>query len=190
MSNAVITMSHAQLVEWLLGFRGAKPATVLSETEVEMRKTGNPFAGRVTKICRAHVFINFVYSNSVNTQVRKEARDKGTEPEEFTAHPRKWGVRVIREDGTVTPIVEHVSKQGERNTYLECRYLKTEPHVQYRLDGIADIDKSEFEEFMPARSSNAARQGLSEENEVIMRDINTLNIRGIVTEGWDVRVRG
>ena len=188
MSNQVIqiiTMSHAQLVDWLLGFRGAKPATILSETEVEMRKTGNPYAGRVTKICRAHVFINFIYSNSVNNQIRKE----GGEPE-FVAHQRKWGQRIIREDGTVTPIVEHTNKQGLHSTYLECRYLKSEPFVQYRLDGISDIDKAEFEEFIPIRSSSAARQGVSEENEVIMRDINTLNIRGIVTDGWDVRVRG
>lgn len=187
--NRIVTLTTRQLVDWLFEFRGAKPASVTTETQVEMRKTGNPFAGRVTKICVAHVFVNFNYANSVNTQRRKEAEREGTEAEVFAPDERKWGTRIRREDQTLTPLVRHV-KDGEERFYLECRFLKSEPRVVYRLDRISDIDKAEFEEFLPGRSSGAEHQGLSQDNEVIMRDYNVGGITRLVTEGWDVRVVG
>ena len=154
---------------------GAKVVTILAETDPSMRKTGNPFIGRVRKVTLANVSIGFVYANSVNRARVKE----GVEPD-FTPAPRKWGVRI-----NGTPLVEHKGQY-----YLEVRWLRT-------MSSFLTLDREEVKDeetladiksFIPTKSSNAEHQGL--EDEIILRDYKLESIRALIYGGETTLIQG
>lgn len=165
-----------EFVHMLLSLRGARPVSIIAETEPVMRKTGNPWYGNVIKRTVANVFIGFDYSNSVNN-----ARIRENKLTDFEPSLRAWGSRLVRQDGTLTPLVEHRGK-----LYLETRFLSNRaPEVYYfwRKPGepltSAEIDR--IKTFFPEKSSNAAHQGLNEE--VILRDYALENIKRMTLNG-------
>ena len=124
------TMTRSDLVEKMKGRKGAFFVTIVAETDPRLLKTDNPYVG-TTKISRVNGLLNWIYENAVNNQRFRENQplDNNGEVEQFTALPRKWGVRVKREDGTVTPLVEHKEKQ-----YLE---LKVQQALATNIDSTA-----------------------------------------------------
>ena len=158
---ARITVTTRELRDLLAAVKGAQPATIVTETEPKMRKTGNPYVGRITKISTANVFINFVYANAVNNQQLREGKEAN-----FVPAPRTWGERIPG-----TPLIGH-AKNGIYREYLECRFLDSGAAVRYVLDkggrGERAIEKDEFGEFVPERASSAEHQGV--EKEIIIRD--------------------
>lgn len=159
----MIQITQQELITLLSGLRGATPVTIVAVTEPKMNKTGNPYIGRVLKTQSSNVFVNFNYENAVNNARFKESGETG-----FTAHPRKWGVRIAG-----TPLV-----LNKGIYYLECRFFKASDPT-YTIDNVV-VDKSVLEPFMPATYSNAEHQGLSAEKEVIIRDFKLTNIKEIV----------
>ena len=153
----IVKVTRDQLVKALMAITGPTPATFLAETELDMRKTDNPYHKQIKKRQKSNVFINFNYQNSVNRALAKEGKEA-----EFEAQPRKWGERV-----TGTPLVLYNGKY-----YLEARFLNNEPKVEYFHNG-APIEKALFESFIPEKKSSG-NQGL--ENEVIIRDFKIENI--------------
>jgi hypothetical protein len=152
----------------------ATPATITAVTELNMNKFGmvqdvktpNPYLDRATKRIVSNVFIGFIYANSVNNALKKEGKEA-----DFVPSERKWGVRI---PGTC--LVAHKDKK-----YLECRFLNA-VKPEYFLDG-QPTTKETFSAFMPEKSSNAEHQGLSEENEVILRDYKLASIAEIKVMG-------
>jgi hypothetical protein len=171
------TMTNVQQVSlqdlriMLSGIKGAKPATITAVTEVKMNKgrgeNKNPYHGRVTKRQVSNVFINFSYKNAVNKRLTKEGKEADFVPQE-----RAWGVKV-----TDTPLVLH-----KEQYYLEAGFItKNTPNVEYLLDN-EPTDKAVFENFMQAKSSSS-RQGLSEDNEVVLRTFKLDTIESIKVNG-------
>lgn len=150
--------------------RTATFATVTYLTDPSMNKTGNPFYGRLKKKTTANVTLNFIYANSVNKVRNKESEE--LEVPTFVPHARKWGERI---QGTT--LVQH-----KNEIYVEARFTNKPSKVEYYLDG-ALIEKSEIAMHLKEANSNAAHQGVSEENEVILRDIKLSNIAEIKMGG-------
>lgn len=167
----IVLVNDQELVRVLMHLKGATPATIVATTVEKMNKTNNPFFERVTKKQRSNVFINFDYAAAVNKRLVKE----GKEPD-FVAHKRPWGERLPG-----SPIIFH------KNTYyLEAGYLtKNTPTVEYFLDGVL-TDKSVFETFLTEKKSTS-RQGVSDENEVVLRDLKITSIDEITVNGKTYR---
>lgn len=168
------TLSRAELVEKMQNRRGAFVATIVAETVPAMRKTGNPYVG-ATKISRVNGLLNWIYENAVNRQRCRENTpvDANGEVEHFEAAPRKWGQRIRRDDGTVTPLVEHKGKH-----YVELKVERSLGY-EYRHNG-QPVDAEAIEEFLPDRKEGARQEV---ENPVILRDYSIENIRQITIDG-------
>lgn len=168
------TLSKSELVSTLFEIRGSKLTTIVSETDPRLKKTGNPFA-RAIKIARVNGCINWIYQNAVNNQRYRENQptDEDGNIEHFTAEPRKWGVRIHRTDGSVTPLVEHKGQY-----YLELKVQRSLGY-EYRLDDDV-IDQTLIEPFLP-RKTEGARQKLAKP--VILRDYSINSIRQITMDG-------
>ncbi len=159
--------------------KGATFATIVTETEPAFNKfsrtkdaLGNkvpcPY-NEVVKVSTMNITINFIYANSVNRAQVKEGSEG-----DFTPAPRKWGERV---EGT--PFVMHDGK-----IYLEAKANAAPSQLAYidKTTG-AEVDKALLEDYLPVKKSNAAHQGLSEENEIIVRDFKLLSIKEIKMNG-------
>ncbi len=168
------TMTRDELVSTLLTRKGAFFATIVAETDPRMRKTGNPYVGAM-KISRVNGLFNWIYENAVNRQRIRENQplDSAGEVEHFTPEPRKWGTRLKRADGTVTPLVEHKGKH-----YLEMKVERSLGY-EYRLSG-ATLDPKAVEAFLPERKEGARQEV---ENPVILRDYAVDSIQQITLDG-------
>lgn len=152
-----------ELVRALMQLTSATPATFVALTEVKLNKS-NPYYGRLQKKQRSNVFINFDYENSVNKALIKEGKTP-----DFKAKPRQWGNRIPN-----TPLILHKNVY-----YLEARFLKNEPTVEYFLDG-DPIEKEMIENHLPAER-NEAKHGLEEA--IIIRDFKIDSIHEITVNG-------
>ena len=156
-------ISQEELMERLAEVKGARIVSILTETDLEMLKTANPYVGRVKKRVMSNVVINFIYANSVNNQREKE----GVEPN-FMAQPRMWGVRI-----NGTPFVLHKDKR-----YLECRFLKASSPT-YVLDGREVVDQATIDSitsFIPNRH-HLSYQGVKKE--IALMDYKMESIKAI-----------
>lgn len=162
-------MTLAELESALAETVGASFVTITAEVDPRMRKTGNPYVGRVVKRSRVNGVINWSYESSVN---RERCREDG-DPD-FEAHPRKWGLRVKG-----SPFVKHNGK-----TYLEMKVQRV-METEYLLDG-EKISKSLIEKFLPKPKAEGARQDV--EKPVILRDYNLDTIRAIKFSGADFKI--
>lgn len=160
-------MKTLDLNEFFTKLYVSRPGTFVgltTETVPDMRKTDNPFFGRVTKRSFTTVQIGASYANAVNNRREKEGV---ADIEPFTPKPRKWGVRI-----NGTPLVIHVKKGEDKpRYYMECRVLQTNHEPEYYLDGVF-VDniplRDQILSFISAPSSNAAWQGVTDE--IILRD--------------------
>lgn len=168
------TMTRDDLVSVMQDRRGAFFTTIVAETAPPVRKTNNPHPN-VKKISRVNGMLNWIYENSVNRQRTKENQplDANGDVEHFVAKPRKWGQRVRRDDGSVTPLVENKGKH-----YLE---LKVERSLGYEYrDNGQTIDPSVIEPFLPKREEGARQEV---DDPVILRDYSVENIQQITIDG-------
>jgi len=166
-SQVVVAINESQLIDMLLKNKGATIVTIVTRTEPDMRKTGNPFTGKVFKISRVNGMIGFNYTNSVNNQLKREG-----EVADFVAQPRKWGVRI---DGT--PLLEH-----KGNYYIEMKVEKSLGHRYEWADGkeLDDASVADMSAFMSVHNKPTT-QGT--EKEIILRDYKTASILSITYRG-------
>ena len=148
--------------------KGAQIVTLVTHTAPNMRKTNNPFYGRVIKVSKVNGVVNFNYANSVE---RQRLREDHPEPE-FTPEPRAWGVHIPH-----TPFIEH---KGE--TYLEMKVERSVEAPEYFIDGEpANAEQvAAMKEFI-----TKGKQALTQETEkeVIVRDYKVSNLRAIKIGG-------
>lgn len=152
-----------ELVRALMQLTSATPATFVAITEVKLNKS-NPYFGRIQKKQRSNVFVNFDYENSINKALIKEGKTP-----DFKAKPRAWGNRIPN-----TPLILHKNQY-----YLEARFLKHEPTVEYFLDGDA-IEKEMIEDHLP-QVKESKQHGLEEA--IIIRDFKIDSIHEITVNG-------
>lgn len=154
------TIGQSQAIEMLSGIRGAVAVTLVTSTEPKLRK-GNPFAG-IRKVSRVNGMINFIYENAVNNQRGREGLDT-----DFQAEPRKWGERIRREDGTITPLVEHKGKH-----YLELRIGQVF-QSEFQVDG-KPVPREDVKPWEYTKSESSRQEV---EKQVILRDYAIESIR-------------
>ena len=180
---ATITINSAEMANRIATIAGTIPVVIRTRTQPEMRKTGNPFAGRVWKVQDLQAMIgSWSYGRAVNARRAKEYQEallqdeNAPAPAEFQPLPRKWGQRV---DGT--PFVSHAGQDRHSVELSVQRCLG-----QVFLDDQGNIVPRELlEPFFPRREEGA-RQGL--ENPVILRDIKLENIVSVKYAGDIVEV--
>ena len=138
-----------------MGKNGAFFATIVTETDF----------GNIIKRSKANVTFNFKYENSVNN-----ARVKEGNTEYFTPKPRKWGEKIPN-----TCFVLH-----NNTLYAEVKFNNSPSEVIYKLKTGEIIDIELLKPFITER--NSKHQGLSEEKEIILRDIKISNIKEIIMD--------
>src|SRR5574337_1686037 len=110
--------------------KGCRFASIKSTTLVPL--TGgkkNEMQGRITKRTTAKIMLFSSSAGYVN-QVRKELEKQGVNPDTFKLGERTWGSKI--ED---TPLVEHITKDGQKKYYVEVVFLNLLETPQYFLDG-------------------------------------------------------
>jgi len=176
-----VYITHAELIRLLLSIDHAQPVGIVTRTVPKMRKTGNQYYGRVTKITEANVFANCNYQDRVNRQLEREGKEAN-----FVAGERAIEMVRMRVDEKPRAVLYKDKLDGTRGEYFEVHFyghLKCE--TRYLLDGSAAIDKQEFSEFLqvPNSAAIAAHQGT--ETEQVIRSYSTRNILEVRYRGTD-----
>lgn len=171
---SVLTIDQAEFRNVIESIRGVSFASIQSVTRLDMRKTGNPFAGRVLKVSKFLAIVgNWSYKNSLINQANREEIET-----EFEIKPRKWGHR-LSDSG----IVLHNGK-----LYLEC---KIEKSLSSRIvfDNGQYIPQSDIEiirSFIPIRKESSTQDAI--EKKIILRDYAFDSIRKIKLNGITYRI--
>ena len=166
-TSIVQGITEIQLKDMLMNHKGCSPVTIVSMTDPDMNKTGNPFFGLVKKVSRVNGMIGWSYENAVNKQLARE--DKTAD---FVAKPRKWGIRLIG-----TPLVEN-----KGNFYLEMKVEKSLDHRYEDLKGNAldDATMAQVQRFIKIRPQS---QTQGTDKEIILRDYRLSSILSITYKG-------
>ena len=154
-------LTQAALIDTLGTIKGATFATIITETDARLLKTGNPF-GPVRKVSRVNVTLGFQYTKAVNRQRTREDSEA-----DFVAKPRQWGERI-------TPmLVEHKGR-----TYLETKVERSISTEYIDANGNT-LDKEAVRPFLPKRSTS--RQEVT--REIIVRDYALDSLRSLTMKG-------
>lgn len=176
-------ISKSDLIAMLMNKRGAEMVTVVSETEVNMTKTilddttgtriANPYYG-VSKVSRFNGTLNPDYEQSVNRQRGREEK-----PMDFEPDAPKWGKRITRADGTLTPVVVHTPKGSTEEKHYVILHPGRSLEREYIKDGVV-LDTKSVEDVIPEKKEGA-RQGL--DKPVVHRRYSVDSIRQISLGG-------
>jgi hypothetical protein len=157
-------------LEQLLAQHTSKKTTIVSfaaKTIPPMRKTKNPYLGRIYKISRVNGIIGiWVYANSVNNQRLRE-----NSVADFEALERCWGKRI-----PYSPFVEY-----NGFLYLETKVQKSSSAIY--VDGkLASRKQMEhISKFLLRKEGESRRQQLIKE--VVLRDYRMDHITHLQLEG-------
>ena len=161
-------ITTTELVEMLKDYKGATFVNVVTATEPKMRKTNNPYFGSVRKLTTQTVMLGADYEKAVNKRLEKEGKDADFTKEATYCTPI----------GSSNAIKQHPNGQ----IYLYCSFLtNNKPKSRYVFEG-REIEKSLLEPFLSAKSVSV-KQGLTEENEVIVRNFKIENVVEITLSG-------
>ena len=168
----------ATVAEILGDVRGRRTCVILTRTPVRMRKTGNPFAGRVFTVAEREVEINFYLANDVRAALKR----KGIDPDTYVAGT-SWHEAVKRENGSLTCFRRH-KRTGE--LYLWVRPV-TSYSKHFELDDGSRIEEERFAQFVQRDETPFARQGLGEDY-CAAYTIRLENVRAIHFKGEEVDI--
>jgi hypothetical protein len=150
--------------------RGHTFITVVTVTEPDMRKTDNPFYGRVKKVLKMRGSVCFNYNNSVGNQrdregLEREAWSKGT----------GWSRPITRPDGTLTPFCEHKEKGG--------LYLWFKQDATLSSDLYLDGEKIESEKLAPWLTVKKPNTNQGVDKPVEPRAVTWENVQAVSVNG-------
>lgn len=138
------TTTTNNIVNILANTKGATICTIVTETTPKMRKTNNPFIGRVQKLTRTQMQFGYDYERAVNNRLKKEGKEAN-----FSALSRKWGKWLVP-----NKVAEH---NGE--IYLRFYTMPSFCEVSYLVDGrLATSEETEAIKSFVQTSSPSARQ--------------------------------
>ena len=113
------TITRENLVNELLTIKGATFAEITTLKPPKMRKTGNPWVGRVLKRSTVNATINWSYKNKRNKILGKQG-----EEQDFIPQPRKWGERLAG-----TPLISHKGRM-----YVEALVTRVDRTTYEKVD--------------------------------------------------------
>lgn len=157
-------ITKVELVARIVGMRGTSFATLITETEPTMNKTGNRFNGKIRKISKiAGIIGNWSYRNSVNNQLEREEKVADFEP-----HYRTWGNRI-----SGSGIVEH---KGQLYIEVKIEGITEEPRYEWN-DGtqLTESEFSELKQWIKKSSAPSTQDGI--EKKIILRDYKLDSIK-------------
>lgn len=172
---SVLTINQAEFRNVIESIRGVSFASIQSVTELDMRKTGNPFHGKIAKVSKILAIVgNWNYERSLENQAKRE----GVETE-FEIKPRKWGFR-LNDSG----IVEHKGRM-----YLECKVEKSFDSRIVWSNGqyLSHTEIDAVRSFMPIRKESSTQDSI--EKKIILRDYAFDSIRKIKLNGLTYRIQ-
>jgi hypothetical protein len=155
-------ITKTELIELLNGVQSSTFVHLVTETNVKMNKTNNPYFNKVTKKSSCNFLMGNDYEKRVNTNEIKEGLEGTFEVEEMKGK-------------------EHISKVVLRSTNIEKpikyylmveRFVEIKPKVEYIFEGNT-IEKMLFESYMSKVSESKKQQ---QERKVI---VNTYGIDSI-----------
>lgn len=96
-------ISIRELKAELFNTAGGRIMSIITATEPKMRKTGNPYNGRVLKLAYSQVRVGTDWENVVNN-----ARERAGEDRDFVAtEDKSWHKPVMNPKGGYSPFCEH-----------------------------------------------------------------------------------
>lgn len=133
----------------------------------------NPMKGRIVKIARGHRVMLFTNKNrnAYEAKVNRHRIAEGKTPD-FKVAPLQWGRHLPN-----SPLIEHNGK-----IYMQMIFYEA-GEISYELDG-KPIHPSEIEG-LPG-GSGSGRQGLADDNAVVVRSFDIQNIRAMRAFGEEV----
>ena len=168
--NEIINVNVLELVQILSNIEKPTFCNIVTETVPKMRKTNNPFFGRIVKLNETRILIGTNYENRVNNNLSKENKET-----DFVVSKNNVG--------------EHFSKcvlfnENTQKFYLQYeRFDEIKPKTTYLCDG-QPIEKSQFDMFL--QISNYSNQGLDREVKILSVTVN--NIKEMSLNGKKYKV--
>lgn len=163
-----------QVVETVKNIKCNTFVSVASVTEPRMRKTNNPYFGKVTKRSRIAGAIGFDYEQVIINQGLREGNDIDFN---FRAQAHKWAVP--------TDSLNIVTNKQGTKLYLRIKVQANPEKPEYFFDG-EPIEKSEIEQFLYQSKKPQTQDVL--EKEVVIRMIDFNNITNIRIAGKDIDI--
>ena len=156
-------ITQDQLIEHLVTeTSGTTFVTIDISTVPSMRKTDNPFFGKIRKLQTMNGVIGYSYTDAVNRIAEKEGKD--IRP----SQPRTWG-----EASSDNIFVNHKDKM-----YLKIK-VESVKNIRYiQTDTNEEIPREQLEKFLPGKSEKSVTQS-DLNGEVIERTIAVENIKVI-----------
>lgn len=170
-------LTKDQLVATITAVQGTTFATIETDTVPDMRKTGNPYVGRVRKLSKVRVMIGANYENGVNRQAEREGNEDAGE---FKAMKLAYGSWLVPHK-----LIEH---KGEIQIRVTCK-PDEKPEVSYTLDG-EPMEKSVIEPFLPVKKESARQEEFGVERQVVPRNYKLDSIKSITVYGTHYRIEG
>lgn len=170
-TNCNIESINAQILVLVSNVKAATFAEITYESEEKIpQKFG---IGKVSKICRGSVQLNYTYENAVNNRIEKEGKEAN-----FKAESLPWGTWFIP-----NLLIEHKGEFYLRYYTHKKSGFETKYFVDGRAATAAEIEV--IKAYKAAKSSASKRQsdaGL-DENQVIPRCVKVGNILTLTTCG-------
>jgi hypothetical protein len=149
--------------------KGTTFVSIDTDTEPRMRKTGNPYHGKVRKLNTMTGCVGFDYENSVNRLASKEGAS------EREAKSRKWG--------TLTSDRLFVEHKG--NFYVQMKVESSDTPRYIGNDG-TEIDVELLRPFLQKSGKSSTQSDL--DGEVIVRDVKMVNVKSMRFKGQDYTI--
>lgn len=162
-----MTITRPQIEAILRQVSDPATVTLVTRTAPDMRKTDNPYYGRLEKRSVMVAEVNYDYGQAVNDQ-----RERDGLPRDFTPGPRPWGKRV---GGTC--LIEHKDM-----LYLDARIVSVAATI-YLLDG-KPIERRIVEPWLRDRNKEETKGP-----GVIVRTINLAHIDELTIGGVPFTIR-
>lgn len=160
-------MTPDELLAGLMKFKSSTIVSFVSRTVPVMRKTDNPYFGRIIKETRVNGVIRWDYQTAVNKQRVRELKEPT-----FESEPRAWGERVPG-----TPLIQHKDL-----FYLEVKVERASS--VYLTDDGSEVALDDLKPFLPKKGEG--RQEV--EKPVILRDYRLDHIIKIIWHGLEMDV--
>lgn len=163
------TINTTELKNILLKLNGTPFISFITDTEVRMNKTNNPYHGRVKKQKFTVVQSGFDYERSVNNRLKKEGKE-----DDFSSVPN-W-MKLVDENNLFLV----TDKKTETKFYFRYQYVSNKPlETTYFLDG-KKVEKDTIlpliKPFLP-KSNNYSNQNL--DNPLRFSTVKLENIKEI-----------
>ena len=169
--NRPILLDRDSMRNTLNKIRGYTFMSCVTVTEPDMRKTGNPYLGRVHKVTKFVGAFNYVWDNVVGNARERDGQDR-----DDWRKGASWSRPIARTDGTLTPFACH--KDDPNRLYL--RFVQTEwPKSEYFVDG-EPVDESNLAPWL-VKHKAGSNQGLADPKR--MNTPTWENVRAVSVNG-------